>query len=169
MHEGGWQRGLRVPIPVHRGWHRDPHAEQKLRWMPWDGAPGQAGVGRGETPMLTPSSVPLAGDESSDLVRHFLIESSAKGVHLKGASEELYFGKDGAVTRSPGNPKSGPRSPSEQRPCLQRGCWHGGPPAPGSCPPFSARQAVVAASKARTWGGGWKTHFCCCEVPNGPA
>ncbi|NXX59265.1 TENS4 protein, partial [Scopus umbretta] len=32
------------------------------------------------------------GDESSDLVRHFLIESSAKGVRLKGASEELYFG-----------------------------------------------------------------------------
>ncbi|KAM6042166.1 tensin-4 [Chlamydotis macqueenii] len=31
-------------------------------------------------------------DESSDLVRHFLIESSAKGVRLKGASEELYFG-----------------------------------------------------------------------------
>ncbi|NWW81360.1 TENS4 protein, partial [Climacteris rufus] len=33
-----------------------------------------------------------AGEESSDLVRHFLIESSTKGVHLKGASEELYFG-----------------------------------------------------------------------------
>ncbi|NXG80157.1 TENS4 protein, partial [Baryphthengus martii] len=32
------------------------------------------------------------GEESTDLVRHFLIESSAKGVHLKGASEELYFG-----------------------------------------------------------------------------
>ncbi|KAM6108079.1 tensin-4 [Pterocles gutturalis] len=32
------------------------------------------------------------GDESSDLIRHFLIESSAKGVHLKGASEEPYFG-----------------------------------------------------------------------------
>ncbi|NXF37703.1 TENS4 protein, partial [Nyctibius bracteatus] len=32
------------------------------------------------------------GDESGDLVRHFLIESSAKGVRLKGASEELYFG-----------------------------------------------------------------------------
>ncbi|NXJ70632.1 TENS4 protein, partial [Rostratula benghalensis] len=32
------------------------------------------------------------GDDSSDLVRHFLIECSAKGVHLKGASEELYFG-----------------------------------------------------------------------------
>ncbi|NXS90612.1 TENS4 protein, partial [Jacana jacana] len=31
------------------------------------------------------------GDESSD-IRHFLIECSAKGVHLKGASEELYFG-----------------------------------------------------------------------------
>ncbi|KFQ52895.1 Tensin-4 [Pelecanus crispus] len=28
----------------------------------------------------------------SDFIRHFLIESSAKGVHLKGASEELYFG-----------------------------------------------------------------------------
>lgn len=32
------------------------------------------------------------GDESGDLVRHFLIESSAKGVHLKGASDEPYFG-----------------------------------------------------------------------------
>ncbi|NWV72923.1 TENS4 protein, partial [Dasyornis broadbenti] len=32
------------------------------------------------------------GEESSDLVRHFLIESSTKGVHLKGASEMLYFG-----------------------------------------------------------------------------
>nr|XP_042700526.1 tensin-4 isoform X1 [Chrysemys picta bellii] len=32
------------------------------------------------------------GDDSSDQVRHFLIESSAKGVHLKGASEEPYFG-----------------------------------------------------------------------------
>ncbi|NWY06867.1 TENS4 protein, partial [Nothoprocta ornata] len=32
------------------------------------------------------------GDDSGDLVRHFLIESSAKGVHLKGASEQLYFG-----------------------------------------------------------------------------
>ncbi|NXY63596.1 TENS4 protein, partial [Callaeas wilsoni] len=32
------------------------------------------------------------GEESSDLIRHFLIESSAKGVHLRGASEELYFG-----------------------------------------------------------------------------
>uniref|UniRef100_A0A8C6ITB5 Uncharacterized protein n=1 Tax=Melopsittacus undulatus TaxID=13146 RepID=A0A8C6ITB5_MELUD len=42
--------------------------------------------------VLVPPSGSQTGDESSDLVRHFLIESSAKGVHLKGASEELYFG-----------------------------------------------------------------------------
>lgn len=46
------------------------------------------------TPALTLSSMSLEGKDSSELVRHFLIESSAKGVHLKGASEELYFGKD---------------------------------------------------------------------------
>ncbi|XP_066119775.1 tensin-4 [Saccopteryx bilineata] len=34
----------------------------------------------------------LSGEDSSDLIRHFLIESSAKGVHLKGADEEPYFG-----------------------------------------------------------------------------
>ncbi|KAM6176134.1 tensin-4 [Erethizon dorsatum] len=33
-----------------------------------------------------------SGEDSGDLVRHFLIESSAKGVHLKGADEEPYFG-----------------------------------------------------------------------------
>lgn len=33
------------------------------------------------------------GEESGDLIRHFLIESSAKGVHLKGADEEPYFGE----------------------------------------------------------------------------
>ncbi|XP_074080073.1 tensin-4 isoform X2 [Macrotis lagotis] len=35
-----------------------------------------------------------SGAEGSDLevIRHFLIESSAKGVHLKGAGEEPYFG-----------------------------------------------------------------------------
>ncbi|XP_075415446.1 tensin-4 [Tenrec ecaudatus] len=32
------------------------------------------------------------GEDSSDVIRHFLIESSAKGVHLKGAEEEPYFG-----------------------------------------------------------------------------
>ncbi|XP_020795530.1 tensin-4 [Boleophthalmus pectinirostris] len=32
------------------------------------------------------------GDNSSDLVRHFLIESSAKGVRIKGSSQEPYFG-----------------------------------------------------------------------------
>ncbi|NXM72051.1 TENS4 protein, partial [Serilophus lunatus] len=44
--------------------------------------------------MKVPSSPPgsQTGGESSDLIRHFLIESSTKGVHLKGASEELYFG-----------------------------------------------------------------------------
>uniref|UniRef100_A0A8C3R7I2 Tensin 4 n=1 Tax=Cyanoderma ruficeps TaxID=181631 RepID=A0A8C3R7I2_9PASS len=39
-----------------------------------------------------PSITRDRGEDSSDLVRHFLIESSTKGVHLKGASEELYFG-----------------------------------------------------------------------------
>ncbi|CAM5178372.1 unnamed protein product [Eretmochelys imbricata] len=41
--------------------------------------------------LSSPSSCET-GEDSSDLVRHFLIESSAKGVHLKGASEEPYFG-----------------------------------------------------------------------------
>ncbi|XP_057571767.1 tensin-4 isoform X2 [Hippopotamus amphibius kiboko] len=39
----------------------------------------------------TPAQSP-SGEDSSDLIRHFLIESSAKGVHLKGADEEPYFG-----------------------------------------------------------------------------
>lgn len=98
------------PTPA-QGWHHARCAEQKLRRMPWDGPPGWAGGGRGKptalVPVLTLPSVPFTGDESSDLVRHFLIESSAKGVHLKGASEELYFGKDSAVARSsPGRPRS---------------------------------------------------------------
>ncbi|XP_069733087.1 tensin-4 isoform X2 [Phaenicophaeus curvirostris] len=44
--------------------------------------------------MKVPTSPPgsQTGEESGDLVRHFLIESSAKGVHLKGANEEPYFG-----------------------------------------------------------------------------
>ncbi|XP_054252863.1 tensin-4 [Indicator indicator] len=44
--------------------------------------------------MKVPSAAPSShtGDDSGDLVRHFLIESSARGVHLRGASEELYFG-----------------------------------------------------------------------------
>lgn len=36
---------------------------------------------------------PCPGEDNSDLIRHFLIESSAKGVHLKGADEEPYFGE----------------------------------------------------------------------------
>ncbi|KAF1395526.1 hypothetical protein PFLUV_G00012420 [Perca fluviatilis] len=37
------------------------------------------------------------GDSSSDLVRHFLIESSAKGVRIKGSSQEPYFGSLSAL------------------------------------------------------------------------
>ncbi|KAK7805683.1 hypothetical protein U0070_009832 [Myodes glareolus] len=41
----------------------------------------------------TPASAPnRPGEDSADLIRHFLVESSAKGVHLKGADEEPYFG-----------------------------------------------------------------------------
>ncbi|KAM7334247.1 hypothetical protein ACRRTK_007567 [Alexandromys fortis] len=40
-----------------------------------------------------PASAPnRPGEDSTDLIRHFLVESSAKGVHLKGADEEPYFG-----------------------------------------------------------------------------
>lgn len=45
------------------------------------------------TPIHTHSFFFLCpGEDNSDLIRHFLIESSAKGVHLKGADEEPYFG-----------------------------------------------------------------------------
>ncbi|XP_029429149.1 tensin-4 [Rhinatrema bivittatum] len=37
------------------------------------------------------------GDDTLNQVRHFLIESSAKGVHLKGAAEEPYFGSLSAL------------------------------------------------------------------------
>ncbi|KAM8843114.1 tensin-4-like [Synchiropus picturatus] len=37
------------------------------------------------------------GESSSDLVRHFLIESSAKGVRIKGSSREPYFGSLSAL------------------------------------------------------------------------
>ncbi|XP_031140337.1 tensin-4 [Sander lucioperca] len=37
------------------------------------------------------------GESSSDLVRHFLIESSAKGVRIKGSSQEPYFGSLSAL------------------------------------------------------------------------
>ena len=42
-------------------------------------------------PRLTPSFV--AGDITNELVRHFLIESSPKGVKLKGCPNEPYFGQ----------------------------------------------------------------------------
>jgi hypothetical protein len=41
----------------------------------------------------TPIFFLCPGEDGSDLIRHFLIESSAKGVHLKGADEEPYFGE----------------------------------------------------------------------------
>ncbi|XP_056265617.1 tensin-4-like [Pseudoliparis swirei] len=37
------------------------------------------------------------GESSADLVRHFLIESSAKGVRVKGSSQEPYFGSLSAL------------------------------------------------------------------------
>lgn len=37
------------------------------------------------------------GESCSDLVRHFLIESSAKGVRIKGSSQEPYFGSLSAL------------------------------------------------------------------------
>ncbi|XP_053185444.1 tensin-4-like [Scomber japonicus] len=43
----------------------------------------------------SPTAYP--GESSSDLVRHFLIESSAKGVRIKGTSQEPYFGSLSAL------------------------------------------------------------------------
>lgn len=51
------------------------------------------------TPMLPSTgkelfySLPATEQNSSELVKHFLIESSAKGVRVKGSSQEPYFGK----------------------------------------------------------------------------
>ncbi|XP_063333418.1 tensin-4-like [Pelmatolapia mariae] len=48
----------------------------------------------------TPTSFTAAaypGESSSDLIRHFLIESSAKGVRIKGSSQEPYFGSLSAL------------------------------------------------------------------------
>nr|XP_033479546.1 tensin-4-like [Epinephelus lanceolatus] len=43
------------------------------------------------------TSTAYPGDSNSDLVRHFLIESSAKGVRIKGSSQEPYFGSLSAL------------------------------------------------------------------------
>ncbi|XP_041120965.1 tensin-4-like [Polyodon spathula] len=51
-------------------------------------------VDEGQTAQLPPSR---SDGTSSDLIRHYLIESSAKGVRLKGASEEPYFGSLSAL------------------------------------------------------------------------
>ncbi|KAM9315165.1 tensin-4-like [Pholidichthys leucotaenia] len=48
----------------------------------------------------TPTAVTPAaylGESSSDVIRHFLIESSAKGVRIKGSSQEPYFGSLSAL------------------------------------------------------------------------
>lgn len=44
-----------------------------------------------QTPSTCTASA-YPGDTRSDCVRHFLIESSAKGVRIKGSSQEPYFG-----------------------------------------------------------------------------
>ncbi|KAL1006003.1 hypothetical protein UPYG_G00066670 [Umbra pygmaea] len=44
---------------------------------------------------MSPTGQPVEG--SSELVRHFLIESSAKGVRIKGSSQEPYFGSLSAL------------------------------------------------------------------------
>lgn len=44
---------------------------------------------------LTAASCP--GESSSDFIRHFLIESSAKGVRIRGSSQEPYFGSLSAL------------------------------------------------------------------------
>lgn len=38
-------------------------------------------------------SLAATAQNNSELVRHFLIESSAKGVRVKGSSQEPYFGE----------------------------------------------------------------------------
>lgn len=42
----------------------------------------------------------VAGDLTNELVRHFLIESSPKGVKLKGCPNEPYFGKSDPCHRN---------------------------------------------------------------------
>lgn len=90
----------------------------KVPGVPGGGPAGVRGCHRTLRPRGADGpSVSPKGDESSDLVRHFLIESSAKGVHLRGASEELYFGKDSRHRRdtTPGPPLRAPSS------CAPRG------------------------------------------------
>ncbi|KAM9363510.1 tensin-4-like [Symphorus nematophorus] len=45
----------------------------------------------------TSANFPSTEESGSDLVRHFLIESSAKGVRIKGSSQEPYFGNLSAL------------------------------------------------------------------------
>ncbi|XP_018431579.1 PREDICTED: tensin-4 [Nanorana parkeri] len=47
--------------------------------------------------MKVPGTLSKTDNTTKELVRHFLIESSPKGVHLKGAAEEPYFGSLSAM------------------------------------------------------------------------
>lgn len=48
---------------------------------------------------FTVNTFPITGDLTNELVRHFLIESSPKGVKLKGCPNEPYFGKSDPASR----------------------------------------------------------------------
>ncbi|KAG9474145.1 hypothetical protein GDO78_004448 [Eleutherodactylus coqui] len=62
-----------------------------------DGQPGMRFVMDTTKQWFKPNLTRDQGNVTNELVRHFLIESSAKGVHLKGASEEPYFGSLSAL------------------------------------------------------------------------
>lgn len=67
-----------------------------------------------QPPALSPSCAvcPAVGDLSTELVRHFLIECTQKGVRLKGCPNEPYFGENPSISFSislslhPSNPLS---------------------------------------------------------------
>lgn len=122
---------LDAEAPEQKGWHLLCGKPQ--RWdsrRQEDGQLASDGPGGGGSGGLTLGSGSLThlhalfslcpGEDSSDLIRHFLIESSAKGVHLKGAEEEPYFGEPA------GRLLGGPRHPGPG------GAWerpsHTGPP-----------------------------------------
>lgn len=55
-----------------------------------------------QPPALSPSCAvcPAVGDLSTELVRHFLIECTQKGVRLKGCPNEPYFGENPSISFS---------------------------------------------------------------------
>ncbi|XP_037546401.1 tensin-4 [Nematolebias whitei] len=50
-----------------------------------------------QSPTSAATAAPYPGESNSDLIRHFLIESSAKGVRIRGSSQEPYFGSLSAL------------------------------------------------------------------------